>query len=934
MATPKPRSYVVSSSVAFAAVAALALFSLSFFYYALRIDWTVGMWQDFRSVSGWNFNYISEMAGHFTIMCIGILTPFLELFTWVRLPTSVTNLAARCGRVLCRRQNNAGQQHSKAGAGSNVDADVLQAPMSSCSNRSWRGRLAVLGITSISATIFLAIWLVLNVLWCILPFADRYLWLVDKDNTTLDTITHGTLGTRVILGLGYKAGIPAMYNFALVFIPVDRSSSWLTAFNMSYEEGNLIHRLVGYAAFLWTVVHVVFLETVAMVHGKKAWYDEYWNFSSWYSYPVDLGLAQIGMGFFIIVVITSLGWMRKRFYNIFRLTHLLLIPVVPLMIIHIYWFHYVFTYGIMLYMADLAQRIVMNSSGATAMLTMVADESDKVTEVRIQLKARHMRPDASWASQVIYLRFPSISLWECHPYSITAVEGDTVILHIAGSGNWTQKVHNLALSSYGAAVSVPIYIEGPYGGDSDHATSSADSVVLLAAGIGITPVVALAKRMAHVARLRTVCTAKGDACGSPSVHLWWIIRHASMAASLPAGMLQRLAATAGFHVRLFVTAPGEDLDAAAAALSASAAARGEGMDTPKLAAAHIDSQRSSDSVADSDTGTNSQPTPFQAFLRRFIPRMLITWTAALMMMAGYVIACQMMYSTYQLWYEELPPRGVEYARLYNATTFENYYRSLQVPPLGPNDPLPSGAPGAIAALQAEGTWPEGQPEFAAVADQVIKEYRAGLEPYYCITCSETNVYEDYYMAPSKFRYGMGPFNCCGTGIHIGATFLRVLFPPVLAFLLCALVAWACRTALARYWPLHRNHNGGGGLAATTINVYDRSPSSSIDGKPPADLGSANAMAVKAAAGVAGGAGGGSGVVEWQAGRPNLPAELQAVEVTMRNPEGITPVMRVYCCAPPSLRESVRDALFGKLFCGGGVVDGHVRVLLNEFHVRD
>ncbi|CAF4628797.1 unnamed protein product [Rotaria sp. Silwood1] len=95
--------------------------------------------------------------------------------------------------------------------------------------------------------------------------------------------------------------------------------------------------------------------------------------------------------------------------------------------------------------------------------------------------------------QYIYLKCFSISKFEWHPFTITSATDENYIsIHIRTIGNWTKE---LAKKFEKYPENIPrLAIDGPYGSPADDVFNY-DSVILIGAGIGVTPYASILKHI-------------------------------------------------------------------------------------------------------------------------------------------------------------------------------------------------------------------------------------------------------------------------------------------------------------------------------------------------------------------------------------------------------------------------------------------------------
>lgn len=127
------------------------------------------------------------------------------------------------------------------------------------------------------------------------------------------------------------------------------------------------------------------------------------------------------------------------------------------------------------------------------------------------------------AGQHVRLRVPALGFprgVEAHPFTIaSAPDGEGMVLMCKKAGNWTEKLYELAAGGGGSvrlddpgvekSSTVSVILEGPYGGLGNTLLPSFSSVVLVAGGSGITHALSLANDLISraptgVVRARTV----------------------------------------------------------------------------------------------------------------------------------------------------------------------------------------------------------------------------------------------------------------------------------------------------------------------------------------------------------------------------------------------------------------------------------------------
>lgn len=209
----------------------------------------------------------------------------------------------------------------------------------------------------------------------------------------------------------------------------------------------------------------------------------------------DLPLAFIGLGLLIVVVVTSVVAVRRRFsYEAWHLVHLLSYAAVLFALPHQLSVGGVFATGTVARVYWIALYVVAFGSIATYRfaepvvsslrhrMRVVRVEQEAPGVVSLRLDGRNLRQLDSAGGQFFVWRFwNSRTWWHSHPISLSAVPTDT-----------TARITVRDLGEGSSAISAVkpgtrVWFEGPYGMFTD-AGRTAPKLAIAVAGIGITPV--------------------------------------------------------------------------------------------------------------------------------------------------------------------------------------------------------------------------------------------------------------------------------------------------------------------------------------------------------------------------------------------------------------------------------------------------------------
>jgi predicted ferric reductase len=113
--------------------------------------------------------------------------------------------------------------------------------------------------------------------------------------------------------------------------------------------------------------------------------------------------------------------------------------------------------------------------------------------VTLELRPVDGRPLAQWPGQFAYLRFHRATLpAEEHPFTIASAPGrpEGLSVTVRCAGDWTRSVGQVRPGDM-------VHVEGPYGRFTPEAYGQSDHLVLIAGGVGITPMLSILRSLAE-----------------------------------------------------------------------------------------------------------------------------------------------------------------------------------------------------------------------------------------------------------------------------------------------------------------------------------------------------------------------------------------------------------------------------------------------------
>ena len=292
---------------------------------------------------------------------------------------------------------------------------------------------------------------------------------------------------------GRLAGFTGAYLMLIMVVLIARLP-WLES---SVGQDRLVrwHRKVATWAITLICAHVVLITFGYAQAARSGWLAELWTLV--HSYP-DMLAAAAGFGLLVMASVTSYRKVRQRLkYETWWAAHLYLYLALALA-----FAHQIVT-GVDFIGHPLVRALWITVWAATAGLVLVFRVGQPVwRSVRYQLRVVEVRAEAPGVMSVIcrgrhldslpvsggqffQWRFLTRELWwQAHPYSLSALPRPPFLrITIKDLGDQSSAVARLRPGTR-------VAIEGPYGAFTHHAQSS-DGVVLIGAGVGVTPLRAL-----------------------------------------------------------------------------------------------------------------------------------------------------------------------------------------------------------------------------------------------------------------------------------------------------------------------------------------------------------------------------------------------------------------------------------------------------------
>ena len=191
----------------------------------------------------------------------------------------------------------------------------------------------------------------------------------------------------------------------------------------------------------------------------------------------------VSLGLFWTISLLSMPLVRKRSYEIFQLSHLLMFPMIALLCAHGtaallqapmlgYWL----CFPALLVVGERSWRLFRGFMNIPARARIL----DKDT-IEITCKNPRGRDWHYSAGQYILLQVPSVSWFQWHPFTISSCRGEILQVHIKFDGDWTNRLRDLPQDR-----DFRVGLDGPFGAPAQRFYDY-DYSIIVGGGIGITP---------------------------------------------------------------------------------------------------------------------------------------------------------------------------------------------------------------------------------------------------------------------------------------------------------------------------------------------------------------------------------------------------------------------------------------------------------------
>ncbi|CAM9793974.1 unnamed protein product, partial [Laminaria digitata] len=340
-------------------------------------------------------------------------------------------------------------------------------------------------------------------------------------------------------------GFVCSSHFAIILVPVSRDSKIWSTLGVPFERAVLYHAVAGHLAFGALFMHA-FLFVAYWV-----WFDGWGHaVSESIHHRADSGSISIPMGWMAALCavpmwVTSINYVRRRWYSLFKLSHWLFIGVFVFGALHWSYNTLYFLGGLTVYTMHVLSRLEAwkrwrywnrwlspaTKASPTSLVNILT------TGEYTRLVLRNPKTLSARGGTLVYLSVPAaLGTDEAHAMSVALrgappsftpeksrafPEEEVFTLYIKELGPWTKA---LRLASEGPAAtaspqSLLVDVDGFYSITESFTSmlkGGAPRIVVVAGGSGLTSVMGF---------IQDWCVAASEGVDVPQVHLAWCCRY-------------------------------------------------------------------------------------------------------------------------------------------------------------------------------------------------------------------------------------------------------------------------------------------------------------------------------------------------------------------------------------------------------------------------
>ncbi len=326
-------------------------------------------------------------------------------------------------------------------------------------------------------------------------------WFLNHVNHPMgNQLTGASVGQ--ILAYGRLAGLLAVFGILFQLILIGRIK-WVER-TFGFDRITRLHHITGFSIVLLLIAHPLLVTIGHSMQAGTGFFEQYIDFcKNW----EDVLAAVIGTMIMSVAIIFSVLVLKKWVkYEVWYYIHLTFYIAVALILGHQfevgtdfisnkmfadYWSAlYAFTFANLIYYRII--RPIIFFIRHRFKISRLVSETGDATSVYIEGNQIGLFPVE--AGQFMIVRFLTRGFrWESHPFSMSCLpNGKNLRISIKGVGDFTKRISDLKPG-------VSVFIDGPHGIFTSECCKSS-KVLMIAGGIGITPIRSLTEEMLSMGR--------------------------------------------------------------------------------------------------------------------------------------------------------------------------------------------------------------------------------------------------------------------------------------------------------------------------------------------------------------------------------------------------------------------------------------------------
>ncbi|HYE59807.1 MAG TPA: ferredoxin reductase family protein [Candidatus Kapabacteria bacterium] len=305
--------------------------------------------------------------------------------------------------------------------------------------------------------------------------------------------------SSIVIAFGRLAGLVAAYMILLQFFFMGRTP-WLERV-FGLDRLSRIHQTNGRWGFLFLMLHPILLVWGNSIQSGVGPITQLMSFFTDYEH---VALAMFGLLLFIIVVASSIYIVRRKLrYETWYFVHLLTYLAVFFSYRHqveiggtLLSSRLFYGYWILLYTLVFANHLLFRFvrplySSLSHQFRVSRIVRENYNTVSVYITGKRLHAFSIHPGQFMIVRFLTKGVWwQAHPFSLSFLpHGNELRITVKEVGDFTKQLAHIPIGTR-------LLIDGPYGVFTDFFCVS-DKVLLIAGGIGITPIRSLVEQMAQ-----------------------------------------------------------------------------------------------------------------------------------------------------------------------------------------------------------------------------------------------------------------------------------------------------------------------------------------------------------------------------------------------------------------------------------------------------